>query len=154
MSYSKLYLEITRPLKRLDSTTLSPIFASFRTSLEGLATIRAFSAERRFLDKMNDNLDVTTKCYWSLWMVNRWLLFRFDFLGGLAVFCVMAIVALFGGNTHQQVVNILGADVTAIRAKASASNGFEGLLIVSAMGFTMSVYWACRFISQLELDLK
>lgn len=152
VSYSKLYLEITRPLKRLDSTTLSPVFASFRTSLEGLATIRAFSAERRFLDKMNDNLDVTTKCYWALWMVNRWLLFRFDVLGGIAVFCVMAIVALFGGNTHQQVVSILGADVTALRAKAS--NGFEGLLIVSAMGLTMAIYWLCRFISQLELDLN
>jgi hypothetical protein len=34
------------------------------------------------------------------------------------------------------------------------SGGFEGLVIVTAMSFTLSVYWACRFISQLELDLK
>lgn len=82
---ARIYLRTTRPLKRLDSTTISPIYASFRTSLEGLATVRAFSAERRFLDTMIKNLDTSSKCYWTYWMVNRWVLLRFDWLGAFAV---------------------------------------------------------------------
>ncbi|KAG8809644.1 hypothetical protein FRC17_003352, partial [Serendipita sp. 399] len=151
---SNIYLRVTRPLKRLDSTTISPIYASFRVTLEGLSTIRAFSAERRFLNIMIRKLDVTTKCYYTYWMVNRWALARFDALGGFTVFAVMVLVAIFGGKTQTQSVNILGVDLTAFQGKAVASSGFEGLLIVSAMGFTMYIYWACRFISQLELDLN
>jgi ABC-type multidrug transport system fused ATPase/permease subunit len=32
--------------------------------------------------------------------------------------------------------------------------GIAGLCITSAMAFTMSIYWACRFWTTLELDLK
>jgi ABC-type multidrug transport system fused ATPase/permease subunit len=67
---------------------------------------------------------------------------------------VMSIVVAFGGNTAPQVVNIFGSSLVAFQGKAGVSSGFEGLVIVSAMGFTMSVYWACRFLTQLELDLK
>ncbi|KAG8843469.1 hypothetical protein FRC20_003943, partial [Serendipita sp. 405] len=154
LSITKVYLRVTRPLKRLDSTTISPIYASFRTTLEGLSTIRAFSAERRFLDIMIRKLDVTTKCYYTYWMMNRWALCRFDTLGGITTFVVMVLVAIFGGNTQTQTINVLGIDLTTFKGKTVASSGFEGLLIVSAMGFTMYIYWACRFISQLELDLN
>ncbi|PVF92981.1 hypothetical protein CPB86DRAFT_768539 [Serendipita vermifera] len=151
---SIIYLRATRPLKRLDSTTLSPIFASFRNTLEGLAVVRAFSAERRFLDNMITKLDVSTKCYWTYWMVNRWLLCRFDSLGGLTVFSVMIIVVLFGGHVKTQEINVFGNKFTIFQGAAGTSSGFEGLVLVSAMGFTMSVYWACRFISELELNLN
>jgi len=103
---------------------------------------------------MIHSLDVTTKCYWSYWMMNRWTLVRFDSLGALTVLIVMSIVVAFGGNTAPQVVNIFGSSLVAFQGKAGVSSGFEGLVIVSAMGFTMSVYWACRFLTQLELDLK
>ena len=32
--------------------------------------------------------------------------------------------------------------------------GLAGICITSAMAFTNSVYWACRFWTALELDLK
>jgi hypothetical protein len=86
--------------------------------------------------------------------MNRWTLVRFDSLGALTVLIVMSIVVVFGGNTAPQVVNIFGSSIVAFQGKAGVSSGFEGLVIVSAMGFTMSVYWACRFLTQLELDLK
>jgi ABC-type multidrug transport system fused ATPase/permease subunit len=154
---SKIYLRTTRPLKRLDSTTLSPIFASFRNTLEGLATVRAFSAERRFLDTMTTNLDTSSKCYWTYWMVNRWVLLRFDLLGGFAVTIVMLLVTTIGGDSAipSQDPRTFWASVNKIRQQASGgSGGFEGLAIATAMSFTMSIYWAVRFISQLELDLK
>ena len=64
-------------------------------------------------------------------MTNRWLLLNFDTLGGLAVL----ITTLFALSGY-------------------VSAGTAGLCITSAMSFTMSVYWACRFWTALELDLK
>lgn len=64
-------------------------------------------------------------------MTNRWLLLNFDGLGGLAV---------------------LATTLLALSSYVSA--GTAGLCITSAMAFTTSVYWACRFWTALELDLK
>ena len=132
-------------MKRLESTTLSPIFASFRTTLEGLATVRAFSAERPFISRMMQNLDISTKCNWAYWMMNRWCLFVFDTIGAVTILVVMVIVIAFAGASVPN---------AAFGTRSGISSGFEGLVIVTAMGFTNSVYWACRFLTQLELDLK
>lgn len=69
--------------------------------------------------------------WYNFWMTNRWLLLNFDTLGGLAVL----ITTLFALSGY-------------------VSAGTAGLCITSAMSFTMSVYWACRFWTALELDLK
>ena len=67
----------------------------------------------------------------TLSVLNRWLLLRFDGLGALSIF-VITIFALAG----------------------YVSGGWAGITITSAMQFTVSVYWTCRFATQLELDLK
>ncbi|KAH0826125.1 hypothetical protein J3R83DRAFT_5915 [Lanmaoa asiatica] len=125
------YLNTGRDLRRMESNSRSPIFSGFGELLEGIVTVRAFSAERRFLDDLHSKIDVTTKMWYNFWMTNRWLLLNFDTLGGLAVL----ITTLFA----------LSGYVTA---------GTAGLCITSAMTFTMSVYWACRFWTALELDLN
>ncbi|KAF8554053.1 hypothetical protein OG21DRAFT_1497299 [Imleria badia] len=125
------YLNTGRDLRRMESNSRSPIFSGFGELLEGIVTVRAFSAERRFLDDLHVKIDVTTKMWYNFWMTNRWLLLNFDTLGGLAVL----ITTLFA----------LSGYVTA---------GTAGLCITSAMTFTMSVYWACRFWTALELDLN
>lgn len=64
-------------------------------------------------------------------MTNRWLLLHFDALGAIGV----GITTLFALSGY-------------VRA------GLAGVCITSAMSFTESVYWACRFWTALELDLK
>ncbi|KAG9310797.1 hypothetical protein JVU11DRAFT_8649 [Chiua virens] len=125
------YLNTGRDLRRMESNSRSPIFSGFGELLEGIVTVRAFSAERRFMDDLHAKIDVTTKMWYNFWMTNRWLLLNFDTLGGLAVL----ITTLFA----------LSGYVTA---------GTAGLCITSAMTFTASVYWACRFWTALELDLN
>ena len=69
--------------------------------------------------------------WYSFWMTNRWLLLHFDALGAFGVL-ITTIFALSG----------------------YVDAGLAGVCITSAMSFTTSVYWACRFWTALELDLK
>ncbi|KAL1733355.1 hypothetical protein EV714DRAFT_246810 [Schizophyllum commune] len=124
------YLNTGRDLRRLESNTRSPIFSDFAELLDGIVTVRAFAAEKRFMDNLHKKIDTTTKCYYVFWMTNRWLLLSFDSLGALSVL------------------------ITTIFAISSFNAGLAGLCITSAMSFTMSVYWACRFWTALELDLN
>ncbi|KAF9219839.1 P-loop containing nucleoside triphosphate hydrolase protein [Gyrodon lividus] len=125
------YLSTGRDLRRMESNSRSPIFSGFGELLEGIVTVRAFSAERRFLDDLHGKIDVTMKMWYNFWMTNRWLLLNFDALGGLAVLTT----TLFALSGYVQA-------------------GTAGLCITSAMTFTSSVYWACRFWTALELDLN
>lgn len=125
------YLNTGRDLRRMESNTRSPIFSHFGELLEGIVTVRAFSAERRFLDSLHRKIDTTTKMWYMFWMTNRWLLLNFDILGALAVF------------------------ITTLFSVATLTNaGLAGLCITSAMSITSSVYWGCRFWTALELDLN
>ena len=45
----------------MESNTRSPIFSDFGELLEGIVTVRAFSAERRFLNNLHVKIDNTTK---------------------------------------------------------------------------------------------
>ncbi|KAI0257019.1 hypothetical protein BJV78DRAFT_1272168 [Lactifluus subvellereus] len=125
------YLNTGRDLRRMESNTRSPIFSGFGELLEGIVTVRAFSAEQRFLDSLHDKVDLTTQMWYSFWMTNRWLLLNFDTLGALSIL-VTTLFALSG----------------------LVSAGTAGLCITSAMAFTNSIYWACRFWTGLELDLN
>ncbi|KAI0782312.1 multidrug resistance-associated ABC transporter [Abortiporus biennis] len=125
------YLNTGRDLRRMESNSRSPIFANFGELLEGIVTVRAFSAEQRFLDNLYSKVDLTTQMWYSFWMTNRWLLLHFDALGALGVLTT-TLFALSG----------------------YVDAGLAGVCITSAMSFTNSVYWACRFWTALELDLN
>ena len=60
------YLNAGRDLRRMESNSRSPIFANFGELLEGIVTVRAFSAEQRFLDDLYKKVDLTTKASFIL----------------------------------------------------------------------------------------
>ncbi|KAG8894877.1 hypothetical protein FRC01_012696, partial [Tulasnella sp. 417] len=124
------YLITGRSLRRMESTTRSPLFAAFGDMLEGLVTVRAFSAEKQFVDATHRKIDLTTKMWYCFWMTNRWLMLYFDTLGALSTL----LATLF--------------------ALSRLDAGLAGLTITSAMAFTMSVYYTCRVVVQLEMDLN
>ena len=55
------YLNTGRDLRRMESNTRSPIYSDFGEMLEGIVTVRAFSAEKRFLNNIFGKIDLTTK---------------------------------------------------------------------------------------------
>ena len=58
---AKRYLNISRQLRRMESTSRSTIFSGFGELLEGIVTIRAFSAEHRFMEEFHKKNDVAIK---------------------------------------------------------------------------------------------
>lgn len=99
--------------------------------LEGVVTVRAFGAEQRFMDGIHVKIDLTVRMFYNFWMLNRHLLLHFDALGGMGVL----VATLFSLSSY-------------------VSAGTAGVCITSAMSFCMSVYWACRHWTGLELDLN
>ncbi|KAG8691764.1 hypothetical protein FRC08_010093 [Ceratobasidium sp. 394] len=65
------YVRTARNLK-LESNGRSPIFSSFAELLEGIVTVRALSAEQKFLDVLHRQIDDTTTMWYNFWMLNRW----------------------------------------------------------------------------------
>lgn len=58
---AKRYLNISRQLRRMESTSRSPVFSGFGELLEGIVTIRAFSAENRFMEEFHKKNDIAIK---------------------------------------------------------------------------------------------
>lgn len=128
---SLYYVRCSRDLRRLESNARSPIYSRFGETLVGIVTCRAFGAERRFVKNFQENVDTTMAAHYAGAMANRYLLWRFDFLGALAI-AITTFLALTTG----------------------ASAGLAALAITSAENLVLSIYWLCRFASQLEVDLN
>ncbi|CAK5279437.1 unnamed protein product [Mycena citricolor] len=129
------YINTGRDLRRIQANYRSPIFSNFGEVLSGIVTVRAFSAEERFMDSLHAQVDKMTEVWYAFWMTNRWLLLNFDFL------VLTSTEAVF--TTSLFAIAMLDNDA-----------GLAGLAITSALNFTQSVYWACRFWTMLELDLN
>ncbi|KAJ2334420.1 hypothetical protein GGH92_008328, partial [Coemansia sp. RSA 2673] len=67
------FLETSRTLKRLDSTTRSPIYASFQEMLVGVSTIRAYGKSERFMAENLRKVDTNQRCVYPYLSLNRWL---------------------------------------------------------------------------------
>ena len=125
------YLNTGRDIRRMESNTRSPLFANFSELLEGIVTVRAFSAEERFLNDLYAKIDLTTDMWYTFWMTNRCLLSTFDTLGETGILAT----TLFALSGYIDV-------------------GLARICITSAVSFTNSVYWARPFWTALEIDLK
>ncbi|KAG8947770.1 hypothetical protein FRC03_000926 [Tulasnella sp. 419] len=123
------FISAGRSLRRMESTTYSPIFAAFRDTLEGLVTLRAFSSEARFLDNLHSKVDLTTKMWYAFWMTSRHLLLRLDSLGALLTLLV-----------------------TFFALSAGLRPSLIAMVITLTMDYTPSLFWTCRMMGQVEME--
>lgn len=60
-----------RQLRRLNSTSKSPIFSHFGETLTGLSTIRAFNVQKKFIGVMETKIDDNLVYYYPDTVSNR-----------------------------------------------------------------------------------
>ncbi|KAF6715600.1 Multidrug resistance-associated protein 4 [Oryzias melastigma] len=74
----RYYLHTSRDIKRLESTTRSPVFSHLSSSLQGLWTIRAFRAEERLRKVFDAHQDQHSEAWFLFLMISRWFALRLD----------------------------------------------------------------------------
>lgn len=88
----------------MNANARSPIFSDFGELLEGIVTVRAFSAEQRFADNIYSSIDLHVRMTYTFWMLNRHLLLHFDALGavGLLATTLFSLSGLVGAGVAGQ----------------------------------------------------
>ncbi|KAF9346348.1 hypothetical protein BGX26_002160, partial [Mortierella sp. AD094] len=127
------YISSSRELKRIESVTKSPLYSHFGETLVGVSTIRAFGAESRFMEEVLVKLDNHNAPFYFLWMCNRWLSIRVDFMGSMVTFIAGILI----------LINL--DDLTA---------GLAGLSLGFAVNFMGLIYWLVRLYTETEMSLN
>uniref|UniRef100_A0A3Q1HYV3 Multidrug resistance-associated protein 4 n=1 Tax=Anabas testudineus TaxID=64144 RepID=A0A3Q1HYV3_ANATE len=78
MYLRRYFLQTSRDIKRLESTTRSPVFSHLSSSLQGLWTIRAFGAEERFQKTFDAHQDLHSEAWFLFLTTSRWFAVRLD----------------------------------------------------------------------------
>ncbi|KAJ2018555.1 hypothetical protein GGI14_002203 [Coemansia sp. S680] len=125
------FLDTSRMLKRLLSTTRSPIYSSFEETLAGVSTIRAFGKSDSFIAENLQRLTANHRCAYLLLAMNRWLAIRQEIVSALIIFvtAMLGVISLLYGK----------ADV-----------GVIGLSLSYALQNTQQINWMLRMEGDLE----
>ena len=123
-----------RELKRLDSVKRSPIYALLGESIDGLASIRAFSAENALARRLTSMLDVQQSAYFLTCTAQCWSAVRLELVGTM----IITLACLCAVWEHVSI----GPDETFA--------GLAGLSITYALYVTQSLNWTVRMSSDLE----
>lgn len=134
MYIQQYYLRTSRELKRLDSTTRSPIFAHFQESLGGISTIRAYGQGSRFTLENEWRVDTNQKAWFLYVSTNRWLAVRLEFIGSIIILASAYLGVM-------QCVN------------GSLSPGFLGLILSFSTQVTQSLNWVVRQTVDVETNI-
>ncbi|CEF71344.1 ATP-binding cassette sub-family C member 8 [Strongyloides ratti] len=130
----RFYVNTSRQLKRLESTTRSPIYSHFQESVQGAASIRAYGVVENFVYESNKRVDHNLITYYPSIVANRWLAVRLELVGNLIVLFA-ALFSVFGRE---------GSGLTA---------GLVGLSVAYALNVTQTLNWAVRMTSELETNI-
>ncbi|KAJ3247541.1 hypothetical protein HDU78_003954 [Chytriomyces hyalinus] len=133
---ARKFLAATRSLKRLESSTRSPIYSAFGEMLSGTVTIRAFGKRTLFVETALDTLDANHRAFLPLWGVNRWLAFRVEIVGALVVLAAGCSIA-FGVSRELGGIRI--------------NPGLAGLVLNYSSMFTDVLTWLVRNSAQMEM---
>lgn len=66
------YVSTSRQLKRIESTTKSPIYSHFNETIMGTSSIRAFGVGQEFILETNHRVDVNNASYYISFVSSRW----------------------------------------------------------------------------------
>jgi ABC-type multidrug transport system fused ATPase/permease subunit len=117
------YLRSSRDMKRINSITRSPIYTQFNESINGVATIRAYGSETRFIEQNCNLIDSNNRPFIWMWATNRWLHCRVDVLGAFVGYCTAFVLIL---------------------SRNWVNPGLAGLSLSYALTFTHHALWVIR----------
>ncbi|XP_035215555.1 multidrug resistance-associated protein 1-like [Stegodyphus dumicola] len=128
----KFYIPTSRQLKRLESTTRSPIYSHFSETVTGASSIRAYGVGRQFMYHSNELVDKNNECYYPSLGASRWLSICLEFLG----YTIVLFSAVF-----------------AVLTRETLSPGIAGLSISYALQITGILNMLVRATADVETNI-
>lgn len=121
-------------LRRLESSTQSPVFSQFADTLAGLAVIRSRrSVPGEFGDLLADRLILWSATAEALYNANRWVGMRVDFITSLVS---------------------LGAGIIALAKSNTVASGLVGFSLFNATSISSNILAVVRSVNDLEIELQ
>ena len=130
----KRYRPASRDLKRMASVSLSPIYAHFSETLNGLQTIRAMRCSSRFVRENENLLEDNQKAQYAGIAAAQWLEMRLQLIGCAVVSGIAGIAIL---EHHFSTIN----------------PGYVGLAISYALGITAKLSGLISSFTETEKQL-
>merc|ERR1719270_1860103 len=123
------YMHSSRDIKRLEGIARSPVFSQLSTSLQGLTTIRAFSAEPLLRSEFDYQQDLHTSTWFAFLSATRWFGVWLDWIVCVYIGVVVYSFLVLGGD-------VLGGEV--------------GLAISNCILLTGMLQWGVRQSAEVE----
>ncbi|XP_054155852.1 ATP-binding cassette sub-family C member 3-like [Oppia nitens] len=127
-----IYIKTSRQLKRLESTTRSPIYSHFGQTLAGVSSIRAYGCTDRFVRESERLVDSNQMCLYPNVVANSWLQIWLTSLSN----CLLFFAALF-----------------AVLGKGSLTGSDIGLSLSYALALTVTLDLFIKTFAQLENNM-
>ncbi|XP_017479612.1 PREDICTED: multidrug resistance-associated protein 1-like [Rhagoletis zephyria] len=128
----RVYIASSRQLKRIESTTRSPIYNHFAETVNGASSIRAYGVQERFIADSNNRIDHNNTCFYASITASRWLSIRLEFFGYTIVF----LAAIF-----------------AVLSRGTVTPGMAGLAISYSLNITGVLGMFVRAATDLETNI-
>ncbi|KAI9467371.1 ABC transporter [Lactarius psammicola] len=130
---SAFYRASAREMKRLDAILRSSLYSHFSETLSGIATIRAYGEEDRFLNENRDRVNIENRAYWMTVTNQRWLGIRLDFLGTLLTLFVATLT---------------------VGMRFSISPAQTGLTLTYVLFVQQALDWMARLLAEVENNMN
>ncbi|KAI5463185.1 P-loop containing nucleoside triphosphate hydrolase protein [Mariannaea sp. PMI_226] len=134
MIIGEMYTRTAVILKRLASSSQSPVFSQFADTLAGLSVIRARAGmPETFKEELAAKLRLWTAAAETQFTANRWVAVRVDF--------ITALVALSAG-------------IIAVSKAGIVAAGLVGFSLSSANGLSQTILMLVRAMNDLEVEMQ
>ncbi|KAG6133513.1 hypothetical protein E4U38_002770 [Claviceps purpurea] len=129
------YRASAREVKRFESVLRSNVFARFGEGLSGVASIRAYGLQARFVTQLRDAIDEMDSAYFLTFSNQRWLSLRLDLVGIAFVFTVAILVVTSRFNVNPSISGLVLSYILSIvqilqfsiRQLAEVENGMNAV---------------------------
>lgn len=126
----QLYIKSSKDLKRIESSSISPIFSMTNETFQGLTTIRAFEVEKSLQRIFHEYLDENSNAWFMFTSLNRAFALWIDLICVLYIFTVTFSFLIFKENYQSgdvglailHCLSIIGSTQFHIRQTATLEN--------------------------------
>ncbi|KAJ3523042.1 hypothetical protein NMY22_g11626 [Coprinellus aureogranulatus] len=125
----QIYIQAQLSVKREMSNAKAPVLGHFGAAIAGLTSLRAYGAERWFVDESMARINRYTRAARTFYNLNRWICIRVDAISGLFAAGLAGYLLYF-------------------RTQGASNMGFS---LNMAVGFSSQILWWIRVLNDFEV---